>query len=117
MGDFDTTNFTGLVLPAMCLAALGWAVPRVLALWWPEGVRWLLGLALVSTLVMAVAGAGFFAIIYASNDVDLSDLWATGGLSVLIHFGRLSLISALLWAPLMVLSLAGVPKNWVREVW
>ncbi len=108
---------TGLVLPAMCLAMLGWAVPRILALWWPEGVKWLLGLALVSTLVMAVCGAAFFAFLYSAQGVSLDDLYATGGLSVPLHFAKLSLISALLWAPLMVLSLAGVPKNWVKEVW
>jgi len=101
----------------MCLAALGWTVPRVLALFWPEGVKWLLGLALVSTVVMAACGAAFFAALYANQGVNLDDLYATGGLSVPIHFAKLSLISALLWAPLMVLSLAGVPKNWVREVW
>lgn len=117
MDGMDTSNFTGLLVPAMCLAAMGWAVPRVLAIWWPEGVKWLVGLALASTLVMALAGAGFFAVVYAMQGVSLDDLWATGGLSVLIHFLRLSLISALMWAPLMVLSLAGVPKNWVREVW
>jgi hypothetical protein len=66
---------------------------------------------------MALCGAGFFAVLYTSQGVNLDDLYATGGLSVLIHFVRLSLISALLWAPLMVLSLVGVPKNWVREVW
>lgn len=108
---------TGLILPALCLAALGWSVPRVLAMWWPEGVRWLMGLALVSTLAMATFGAVFFALLYASQGVNIDDLYATGGLSVPVHFAKLSLISALLWAPLMVLSLAGVPKNWVSEVW
>ena len=108
---------TGLIFPALCLAALGWAVPRVLAIWWPEGVRWLMGLALVSTLVMALCGAVFFAFLYMMQGVDLGDLMATQGLGTIAHFGKLSLISALMWAPLMVLSLAGVPKNWVREVW
>jgi len=117
MGDFDTSNLTGLVLPAMCLAALGWAVPRVLAIWWPEGVKWLFGLAFVSAIIMALCGAAFFAIIYAVNGIRLDDLYSTGGLSVPIHFAKLSVMSALLWGPLMVLSLAGVPKNWVKEVW
>lgn len=111
------TYFINLVLPALCLAALGWTVPRILALWWPEGVKWLLVLALVSTLVMAVAGAGFFVLLYASQGVKIDDLWATGGLAVPLHFAKLSMISALLWAPMMIFSLAGVPKNWVREVW
>ena len=117
MGDFDTTNFIGLLLPAMCLAAMGWTVPRVLAIWWPEGVKWLMGLALVSKVVMALCGAAFFGFLYRMQGVNLDDLWATGGLSVPLHFTKLSLISALMWAPLMVLSLASVPKNWVREVW
>jgi len=107
----------GLILPAICLAALGWTVPRVLAIFWPEGVKWLMGLALVSTIIMALCGAGFFAVLYTSQGVNIDDLYATGGLSVPLHFAKLSLISALLWAPLMVLSLAGVPKNWVKEVW
>ncbi|MCF2904916.1 hypothetical protein L0666_07945 [Octadecabacter sp. CECT 8868] len=108
---------SGLLLPAICLAALGWTVPRMLALWWPEGVKWLMFLALVSTLVMALAGAVVFVVIYAAQGVSLADLWATGGLSVTIHFMKLSIVSALLWGPLMILSLAGVPKNWVKEVW
>lgn len=106
-----------LILPAICLAALGWTVPRVLAMWWPEGIKWLMGLALMSTLVMSVCGAVFFGVLYAAQGVNLDDLYATGGLSVPLHFAKLSLISALLWAPLMVLSLMGVPKNWRREVW
>lgn len=107
----------GLILPVICLAALGWTVPRVLAIFWPEGVKWLMGLALVSTIIMALCGAGFFAMLYTGQGVNMDDLYVTGGLSVPLHFAKLSLISALLWAPLMVLSLAGVPKNWVREVW
>lgn len=114
MKDILSTN---LILPALCLAILGWIVPRLLAMFWPEGVKWLLGLALVSTIMMAAAGAVFFGLLYAAQGVNLDDLYATGGLSVVIHFAKLSLMSALLWAPLMVLSLAGVPKNWVREIW
>ncbi len=114
---FDASNFWTLVVPAMSLAALGWAVPRILAIWWPEGVKWLMGLALVSTLLMAALGAAFFALLYRMQGVDLGDLYGTQGLGALAHFGWLSLISALLWGPLMVLSLAGVPKNWVKEVW
>lgn len=111
------TATADLILPAMSLAALGWFVPRVLAIWWPEGVKWLMALALASTCVMAACGAAFFAILYAANGISLDDLYATGGLSVPIHFAKLSLMSALLWAPMMVLSLMYVPRNWVREMW
>lgn len=108
---------TGLILPAVILAALGWTVPRVLAIWWPEGAAWLMGLALASTFVMALCGAALFAVLYAVQGVNLDDLYATGGLSVPVHFVKLSLSSALMWGPLMVFSLMGVPKNWTQEVW
>lgn len=107
----------GLVLPALFLAGMGFCVPRVLALFWPEGVRWLVGLAFISTLILALLGAGFFALLYARLGVDLYDLYGTQGLGTVLHFGRLNLISALMWAPLMIFSLLGVPKNWVKEVW
>jgi len=108
---------TGVLLPAVCLAALGWGVPRVLAIWWPEGVAWLMGLALASSFVMCALGTGLFALLYTSQGVNLDDLYATGGLAVPLHFARLSLSSALLWAPMMVLSLMYVPRGWVKEVW
>lgn len=106
-----------LLLPAMVLAALGWFVPRILALFWPEGVKWLMLLALASTFVMAVAGAVFFAILFMVQGESLGELFRVNAVENALYFGRLSLISALLWGPLMVLSLAGVPRNWVKEVW
>ena len=108
---------SGLILPALILAALGWFVPRLLALFWPEGVKWLMVLALVSTIIMALLGAGFFAFLYIVQGVGVDDLLETGGTALAAHFLRVSLISALIWGPLMVLSIAGVPKNWVKEVW
>ncbi len=107
----------GLILPAVCLAALGWTVPRLLALVFPEGVAALMVLAFVATLVMLAFGAGFFALLYVWQGVPFDTLFE-GGIAVgVLHFGRLAMISALLWAPIMVLSVAGLPKNWVTRVW
>lgn len=108
---------SGLIFPALVLAALGWFVPRFFALFWPEGVKWLMLLALASTVVMALCGAAFFAFLYTVQGIGVDDLLETGGGALIAHFLRLSLISALLWAPLMILSIAGIPKNWVKEVW
>jgi len=108
---------SGLIFPALVLAALGWAVPRLLALFWPEGVKWLMLLTLASTVIMALCGAAFFGFLYTVQGIGVEDLLETGGGALVAHFLRLSLISALLWAPLMILSIAGVPKTWVKEVW
>jgi len=111
------TFSSGLFVPALVLAALGWFVPRILALFWPEGVKWLLVLALVSSVIMALCGAAFFAFLYIVQGTGLHDLIETGGGALIVHLLRISLISALLWGPLMILSIAGLPKNWVNEVW
>ena len=108
---------SGLILPAIVLAIMGWFVPRLLALFWPEGVKWLMLLALVSAVVMALCGAAFFGLLYAMRGVGVGDLIETGGGALVADFLRVSLMSALLWGPLMVLSIAGVPKKWVKEVW
>ena len=50
----------GLVIPAAVLALLGWLVPRMLSLVFPEGVKPLFILSFVATLIMFVLGMGFF---------------------------------------------------------
>lgn len=107
----------GLIFPALGLALLGWLVPRLLSLIWPEGVRPLMLLALVATLIMFGVGVAFFAGLYLWGGVPLAELFALGVASTILHFGRLSLISALIWGPVMILSVAGLPRHWVRERW
>ena len=107
----------GILLPAMVLSALGWVVPRALARVFPEGVRPLMWLALTSAVVMMALGIGFFVLLYAFNGIPLRAVLEEGAGATLAHFGRLAAISALLWGPIMVLSIAGIPKNWVEETW
>lgn len=107
----------GLVIPALALALTGWLVPKLMSLFWPEGVRALFALAFVATLVMLALGTGFFVALYVWQGVPLVTLFDAGWAAGLWHFARLGLISALLWAPIMVLSVAGLPRHWVRETW
>jgi hypothetical protein len=107
----------GLVVPALGLALLGWLVPRGLSLVWPEGVRALLLLGVVAMLVMLVLSAGLFLGLYVVAGVPLAALTVGGWGPVVGHFGWLAVISALIWGPIMVLSVAGLPKHWVKERW
>ncbi len=106
-----------LLLPALLLALLGWLVPRLLSLVFPEGVRPLLLLAFVATLIMFALGTGFFVALYLWQGAPFEALMSFGWGAVLSHFGRLGLISALFWGPLLVLSVAGLPRTWVKETW
>jgi len=107
----------GLFLPALVLALVGWLVPRGLSLVFPEGVRPLLVLAFVSTIIMFLVGSLFFVGLYVLRGVSLDAVLAGGLAEVVLHFGRLGLISALLWGPIMILSVAGLPRHWVEETW
>jgi hypothetical protein len=106
-----------LVVPSLVLALIGWLVPRGLSLFWPEGVKPLLLLGFVATLVMMVVSAGFFLGAYLLGGVPFSSLMESGWGPMVAHFGRLAVISALIWGPILIMSVAGLPKHWVRETW
>ena len=107
----------GLVIPALFLALLGWLVPRGLSLWFPEGIKPLMVLGFVATLIMFVLSGLVFAGLYVSQGVPFSELFAGDVAAGIAHFGWLGLLSALLWGPILVLSLAGLPRTWVEETW
>jgi hypothetical protein len=107
----------GLIFPALILALVGWLVPRGMSIVWPEGVRPLLLLGFVATLIMVILGAGFFAALYVWQGVPFGMLFEAGIGPGLWHFCRLGLVSGLLWGPILVLSVAGLPKHWVKETW
>ena len=107
----------GLVLPTLALALLGWAVPRALALVWPEGVGPLMWLGLVATLLMLVLAAAVFAGLYAVQGAPLGELFRLGLWPGLWHFLRLGLLSALVWAPILTLAVAGLPRRWRTRTW
>jgi hypothetical protein len=107
----------GLVLPAVFLALLGWLVPRGLSLFWPEGVKPLLTLALTATLIMLAVSMVFFVALYVWQGAPLAMLFESGVGAGIVHFARLGLISALLWGPILILSVSGLPKLWVKETW
>ena len=114
MGDLLTS---GLVLPALILALIGYLVPKLLSLVWPEGVTPLLLLALTSALILlALSMLGFLAL-YLMQGVPFDRLFDDGIGPGLWHFLKLGALSALFWGPIMILSVSGLPRHWVKEVW
>jgi hypothetical protein len=103
-----------LILPVTLLAALAWLVPQALARLWPEGVGPLLALGLVATLIMVALAAGLFLVLYLweGAPLDAFPLWGA-----VWHFTRLGLGAGLIWAPVLVLSVANLPRKWKQVVW
>ena len=106
-----------LFLPALILAVLGFLVPRILARVLPEGVKPLLLNAFLSTVLLFLISALFFLLLYVWQGVPLSELLGTGIAANIAFFGRLGLVAAIIWAPIMLLSVAGLPRKWVKETW
>ena len=106
-----------LFLPSLALAILAFVVPRLLAKAIPEGVVPLLLNAFLSTVILFLLAAGFFVCLYMWQGASLSDVTVTGTADTVVFFGRLGLISAIIWAPIMLLSVACLPRKWVKETW
>ncbi len=103
-----------LIAPAILIGIAAFFMPRLIAVGLPEGVMTLFLNALLSTIALFVVSAGFFFCLYLWQGFDTTESdWVTN----VVFFGRFGLSSALIWAPIMVLSVAGLPRKWVKEVW
>ena len=112
-----TVMSDGLLLPALVLAGLAFAVPRLLAHVLPEGVIPLLVNAFLATILLFALSSLFFFCLYLWQGVELAKIMEPGLAANVFFFGRLGLIGAIIWAPIMVLSVAGLPRKWVKETW
>lgn len=107
----------GLVLPVAILMLAAFAVPRLFARVLPEGVTPLLLNAFLSTVVLFKLSAVLFVGLYVWQGLPLTDVAAQGLASSIVFFGRLGIAAAIIWAPVMLLSVAGLPRKWVHETW
>jgi hypothetical protein len=107
----------GLLIPAVILALVGWLVPKLLSMVFPEGIKPLLVLAFLASLIMFAITVVFFVALYVWQGVPLSRLMADGWAMNVQYFGRLALIAAIIWAPFLILSVAGLPRTWKKAVW
>lgn len=108
---------SGLFLPAAVLALLAWLVPKGLSMVMAEGVWPLIRLTFYATLILFVLSSSFFVILYITQGAGWAALVEFGMMNNVALFGRLGLTSAIIWAPIMVLSIANLPRHWVSETW
>ena len=114
MSDFFAQ---GLFAPALVLALLAWLVPKLLSFVLPEGVKPLLVNAFLSTIILGCLSGAFFVFLYLYQGLSVEVIAAFGVIENVSFFGRLALISAIIWAPIMILSVANLPRHWVKETW
>jgi hypothetical protein len=107
----------GLFLPTLGLAVIAWIVPKLLSMILPAGVKPLFLNAFLSTLMLVIISAGYFVFLYLARGFSLSEIGSFGWISNISFFGRLALISGLIWAPIMILSVANLPRHWTKATW
>ena len=107
----------GLIVPTLFLAAIAWLTPIWLRWRMPEGVRPLMVLALLATVIVLSLSAVMFLGLYLLQGAEIAVLTSAGILPAVWYFIRLAISAGLIWAPIMVLSIAGLPKTWVHETW
>lgn len=106
-----------LFIPTLILGILGWLVPIGLSKRMNEGLKPLVLLAFLATFIMFLIASGFFFILYLFQGASSSALGQFGFFENLFFFGRLGLSSAIIWAPIMVLSVMNRPRHWTKETW
>tara|TARA_R110002051_G_scaffold183061_1_gene252671 strand:- start:11677 stop:12018 length:342 start_codon:yes stop_codon:yes gene_type:complete len=106
-----------LLLPAASLAMLAWLVPKLLSMVMPEGVKPLLLITFLSTVILFAISAGFFVVLYVWQGITWAQLADFGMVANVVFYGKLGLIAGLIWAPIMVLSVANLPRGWVKAIW
>ena len=106
-----------LLLPALGAVALAALIPWALSRALPEGVPALALNTALSTILMALLAAGYFLAAYHARDPEMTRALLARPLAAAWRFGSLSALSALLWAPVLVLSLAQIPGRWRHATW
>ena len=102
--------FLTIILPLVLLAILAWLVPWLLSLLLPEGAVWLVVIGVVAAMILTgLSAVGFYVLYGPARETVLNEApW---------YFVILSARAALLWGPILMLSLANIPRRWKTAVW
>lgn len=106
-----------ILIPVVVLVALAILLPRLLLPLMPETLAGLVLNGAISAVVLTVLACGWFFGSYLVHDTRLVDLFGLAPGGTLLYFLRLGLMSALIWAPVLVLAVASLPKRWKHATW
>ena len=107
----------GLLIPAIALGLLGWLAPKLWSLLLPEGIPALFANAVLSAVTLTALTGLYFLLSYYQAGAPLERMAQEGIAANLAFFGRLGLSAAIIWGPMMALSLMGLPRTWTKATW
>ncbi len=108
---------TSVALPLIVFSVLAVVLPRLVLPVMPEtpGGLVLNGL-IVYILILAVAALYFFWS-YTQQDTRVAELLGLEPAQSVVHFARLGVMSSVVWAPIIVLRIAGLHRHWKENTW
>lgn len=106
-----------VAVPVAILIALGAIVPRLLERVLPETIPGMVWTVLVSSFVLWALSSLWFVASYVW--LDNSTLRAIGADTdgAVMHFARLGLSAALIWLPIVLLTVVTAPRRWRHGRW
>lgn len=106
-----------VALPLIALIAIAAALPHLLLRRMPETFPGVILNALICALILTLLAAAYFFAAYLARNTAILDLVGISPGSTLLYFLRLGLGSALVWGPVLVLSVSYTPSRWKDNRW
>jgi len=106
---------SSLLIPTVVLMGLAVLVTRLVERVMPETMLGLALTALVASGVLWALAGGLFGWLYLSRAPELAPILGAG--SGLRHLAGLGAKAALIWLPLVLITVATAPRRWKTNVW
>jgi hypothetical protein len=104
-----------LALPAALLMIAAVLVARGFETLLPESIAGMVVCALLSSLTLWLLSGAGFAALYLWQDARVAALMGDG--RGVAHFAGLGAKAAIIWAPLMALTVITAPRRWTTAEW
>lgn len=104
-----------LLIPALALMVLAVVVTRLVEWVVPETVPGLVLAGALACAVMWVLAGALFGWMYLGREADLAPVLGTG--SGLRHLAGLGAKAALIWLPMVLITVVTAPRRWKTNVW
>ncbi|MEL7211801.1 MAG: hypothetical protein AAGK92_04005 [Pseudomonadota bacterium] len=108
---------TGVALPLIGFSILALLLPRLVLPAMPETFGGLIANGVIVYGVILAVAAGYFYWSYTQQDTRVAELLGLEPAQSLVHFLRLGVMSSVVWAPVMVLRIAGLHRHWKENTW
>ncbi|WP_299937987.1 hypothetical protein [uncultured Pelagimonas sp.] len=108
--------FLELALPSLALMVLAVAIPRVIEPFLPETLPGMAVLVLISALILWLASAIGFALLYRLENPQVAELLFSNSDGTR-HFLTLGAKAGVIWGPILALVASTTPRRWKTNTW